>query len=100
VSDVAYIARCPVHGLHGKRLQCFTCGGPVEQVAMIPASEHEHRERPPAEWVALANQIDDSIDLIDLEHAAMLLARLIHQAGSAAQGSAGTRAGRPASKEQ
>lgn len=31
------IARCPEHGLHGERAQCFVCGGPVEQVPMVPA---------------------------------------------------------------
>lgn len=29
------IARCPEHGLHGARLDCFTCGGMVEQVDVI-----------------------------------------------------------------
>jgi hypothetical protein len=33
------IARCPTHGLHGQRHKCYVCGGPVEQVAMVPASE-------------------------------------------------------------
>jgi hypothetical protein len=28
------IARCPKHGLHGERTECYVCGGPVEQVAM------------------------------------------------------------------
>lgn len=36
-SDVVQIARCPVHGLHGERTECFVCGGEVEQVAMVPA---------------------------------------------------------------
>lgn len=30
------IARCPEHGLHGERTECFVCGGPVEQVPMYP----------------------------------------------------------------
>lgn len=34
--DVVFIARCPEHGLHGERDECFVCGGPVEQVAMQP----------------------------------------------------------------
>lgn len=34
--DVVYIARCPIHGLHGERTECFVCGGPVERVAMEP----------------------------------------------------------------
>ncbi|CAB4906327.1 unannotated protein [freshwater metagenome] len=31
---VVFIAECPEHGLHGERRTCFTCGGPVRQVAM------------------------------------------------------------------
>ena len=34
--ETYYIARCPVHGLHGERQECFVCGGPVEQVPMRP----------------------------------------------------------------
>lgn len=34
---VVHIARCPEHGLHGQRTECFVCGGPVEQVPMVPA---------------------------------------------------------------
>lgn len=29
------VARCPEHGLHGRRDTCFECGGPVEQVPML-----------------------------------------------------------------
>lgn len=36
MSDAVNIARCPEHGLHGERTECFICGGPVEQVAMVP----------------------------------------------------------------
>jgi len=32
--EIYFIARCPVHGLHGERTECFECGGPVEQVPM------------------------------------------------------------------
>ena len=35
----ALIARCPQHGLHGEREECFVCGGAVEQVRMIAADE-------------------------------------------------------------
>lgn len=34
----AHIAYCPEHGLHGERPDCFVCGGPVEQVLMVPAN--------------------------------------------------------------
>ncbi len=36
-SSQVCIARCPEHGLHGERQECFVCGGPVEQVLMAPA---------------------------------------------------------------
>lgn len=35
------IARCPEHGLHGERSECFVCGGPVDQVEMVPAVHAE-----------------------------------------------------------
>jgi len=40
-ADTVYIARCPNHGLHGQRDKCYVCGGPVEQVAMVPAATHQ-----------------------------------------------------------
>jgi hypothetical protein len=36
--EAVYIARCPEHGLHGERSECFVCGGPVERVLMAPVS--------------------------------------------------------------
>lgn len=30
-----FVARCPEHGLHGCRAECFECGGPVEQVEVV-----------------------------------------------------------------
>lgn len=30
------IARCPEHGLHGERTECFVCAGPVEQIEVVP----------------------------------------------------------------
>jgi hypothetical protein len=35
------IAHCPEHGLHGARDTCFECGGPVEQITMLPVSDVE-----------------------------------------------------------
>jgi len=35
---VVYFARCPEHGLHGERTECFVCGKPVEQVPFVPAA--------------------------------------------------------------
>lgn len=36
VANITHFARCEEHGLHGRRDNCFVCGGPVEQVAMVP----------------------------------------------------------------
>lgn len=41
------IARCPEHGLHGEREDCFVCGGPVEQVAMVPVHARRWWQRKP-----------------------------------------------------
>lgn len=41
MADVVTIARCPEHGLHGERDACFVCGGPVEQVPMVPVTARE-----------------------------------------------------------
>lgn len=35
MTEIVHIARCPEHGLHGCRQECFVCGGPVEQVPMV-----------------------------------------------------------------
>jgi hypothetical protein len=35
------IARCSEHGLHGERQECFVCGGPVEQIQMVPKADLE-----------------------------------------------------------
>ena len=37
--EVTYIARCPEHGLHGERTECFVCKGPVEQVPMVELAQ-------------------------------------------------------------
>jgi hypothetical protein len=39
------IARCPEHGLHGERTECFACGGPVEQIPMVPVDDAQQQER-------------------------------------------------------
>lgn len=41
MGDVARIARCPEHGLHGARTECYECGGPVERVLMVELAEGE-----------------------------------------------------------
>lgn len=35
------IAKCPTHGLHGRRNACFVCGETVELVAMVPVAERD-----------------------------------------------------------
>ena len=39
------IARCPEHGLHGEREECFVCGGAVDQVAMVALADYEALRR-------------------------------------------------------
>ncbi|HWF25166.1 MAG TPA: hypothetical protein VG275_06955 [Solirubrobacteraceae bacterium] len=39
--ELVNIARCPEHGLHGCRTECFFCGGPVDQVEMMALAELE-----------------------------------------------------------
>lgn len=41
MADILHIARCPEHGLHGCRTECFVCGAVVEQVPMVPLAEYE-----------------------------------------------------------
>jgi hypothetical protein len=53
---IVNIARCPEHGLHGERPECFVCGGAVEQVPMVPASE----------ITRLKGLLRDAIDLASL----------------------------------
>lgn len=36
---VFLFARCPEHGLHGERDDCFVCSGPVEHVPMVTAEQ-------------------------------------------------------------
>lgn len=38
-SCIVRIARCPVHGLHGEREECFACRGPVEQERMVSVED-------------------------------------------------------------
>lgn len=35
------IARCPEHGLHGDRRECFVCGGSVERVPMVLRADYD-----------------------------------------------------------
>ncbi len=43
---VVTIARCPEHGLHGERTECFVCGGEVEQVRMVELRLDQHDRWP------------------------------------------------------
>ncbi len=43
---VVSIARCPEHGLHGERTDCFVCGGDVEQVRMVELRLDQHDRWP------------------------------------------------------
>lgn len=71
------IARCPIHGLHGERTECFVCGGPVEQVPMVPAERYREalretvdlcnalREYAPALNMAAEKRLRDSLALLE-----------------------------------
>lgn len=39
MTDVVKIARCPEHGLHGERQECFVCGAQCEQIEMVPLEQ-------------------------------------------------------------
>lgn len=66
-ASIVRIARCPEHGLHGERQDCFVCGKPVEQATMIEVSRDD---------VGLL--IDGVASMVDATHreAAPLLNRL------------------------
>lgn len=79
---VVKIARCPEHGLHGCRETCFECGGPVEQVDLVDASELKDllvRVDSITSLVAyrgLDDQAKEELKLISLE------ARALYEGGS------------------
>lgn len=45
-SDRFNVALCPIHGLHGRRTECFVCGGPVEQVPVRATGKYRGRKWP------------------------------------------------------
>lgn len=49
--SVVHIARCPAHGLHGERAECFECGEPVERVPMVAVDYFTAAE---LEWLEAA----------------------------------------------
>lgn len=76
------IARCPVHGLHGERDSCHVCGGPVEQVEMVPLSDLRE------EW-GVAYEQEDGEPIRMSKWGSEETARLLYEAvyASRAQGS-------------
>ena len=66
------IARCPQHGLHGARETCFECGGPVEQIRVVPVSSEATFELP-ADLKAVLS--DPSIIISQDQHVFELIAR-------------------------
>lgn len=76
---IVLIARCPEHGLHGQHAACVTCGGPVEQVPMLPGDYFTSDE---LDWVesaarrAAADRIAQAARATD---ALMELARKVHR---------------------
>lgn len=59
MTQIFMVARCPEHGLHGLRSDCFVCGGPVERVPMVPspAVVVEQRDR----WIRAFNRLDAAV---------------------------------------
>jgi hypothetical protein len=57
---IVHIARCPEHGLHGRRDECFVCGGHVEQVAMVPVAQAQQRGHDEREQ--LYRTLSDALD--------------------------------------
>lgn len=41
MTEIVYFARCPEHGLHGCRTNCFECGEEAEQVPMVALADYE-----------------------------------------------------------
>jgi hypothetical protein len=65
VGQTIHIARCPEHGLHGERKECFVCGGAVEQVAMVPAFYRDWWEdaaRTALHWKHRADELEEAIE--------------------------------------
>jgi hypothetical protein len=58
--EIISIARCPVHGRHGQRTECFVCRGPVEQVPMVSVSIA------PVMRDAIADAIEGMQEILDL----------------------------------
>lgn len=65
------IARCPEHGLHGMRVECYVCGEGVELVAMVGVEErdelrahNEHLRATLAQMLIFARGNDHVLGLI------------------------------------
>lgn len=53
--ETVTVACCPEHGLHGERDTCFECGGPVEQIPMMPAANLSSESFDPDDLVRWAD---------------------------------------------
>lgn len=67
MTDVVYIAKCPTHGLHGERQECFVCGGPVEQVAMMPVEGALTDEMLDRAWGHYSHPDEDEPESAEIE---------------------------------
>lgn len=78
--DVVFIARCPVHGLHGARTTCFAyehegardCDGIVEQVAMQPLDTSSDPRAAAGAVVGPGGPFDEGSVLFDTRRAVLL----------------------------
>lgn len=57
------VARCPVHGIHGQRTECFECGGEVEQLEVVPKADYDEvlRVLEVCRRIAAAQAEDDAL---------------------------------------
>jgi hypothetical protein len=71
------IACCPDHGLHGQHQVCETCGGPVEQIPMLPANYFTPSELDWVESAARRAAMDRIVKAAKAADALMELARKV-----------------------
>ena len=64
MNEVVNIARCPEHGLHGRRETCFECGAPVKQVPMVPLADAQKLEGERDEARATARERGDLLETV------------------------------------
>ena len=80
------IARCPVHGLHGVRANCFECGEPAEQAMVTSYGEAVALRRHAGSLRQIATELDERAELLDprgVRRGGLLRGRAIGDAAAA-----------------